>query len=243
MKIMHGFIKKLLSKLPVPYLAILCIGVLARAVLMSSDVKERLFGPTWGYQYNADEETAVFHTETDLKSGKITVQYQLELEYEGIVFYILEIQGLYNINQVELSKSDTSGIKRDVDEQESKFCLALESQQSDKLKNFRINLEELLEGRFGKKYGKKFKVEKFEIQEMQIAEIHYQSSQMNKSEPMYVFVSEEETSTVNEREVIIRSPHAFINLDELNLEESFYTNEEIMTIAEDCADKIKMSLE
>lgn len=243
MEIIQGFLKELLPKLPVPYLTIFCIGGLAGVALTSSGVKERLFGPTWDYQYNADAETAVFHTETDLKSGKLTVQYQLELEYEGMVFYIFEIQGLYNINQVKLSKSDASGIKRDEDVQESKFCLALESQQSDKLKIFKMNFEKLLVERLEKRDGKYFKIERLKIQEAQIAEIHYQSSKMNKSEPMYVLVSEEETSTVNEREVIIRSPHALINLDELNLEESFYTNEEIMMIVEDCADKIKMSLE
>lgn len=230
------FLKEM--KLPYPYLIMSGIVGIAVIILKTPEVKEYLFGPVWDYRYNADAETAVFQTETDLKSGKITVQYRLELEYEGRIFYILELQGLYNINQVKLSKSDTSGIKRDEDGQESKFYLALEAQQSDKLKEFKINFEELLKERLRKKYNEDFKIERFRIQEIQIAEIYYQSLKMNKSKPMYVFVSGEETSTIIEKEDIER-PNASINLDELNLEESFYANEEIMTIVEDCAEKLE----
>lgn len=36
----------------------------------------------------------------------------------------------------------------------------------------------------------------------------------------------------------MRSPNTFIDLDELNLEESFYTNEQIMDIMDDCMKEI-----
>lgn len=63
---------------------------------------------------------------------------------------------------------------------------------------------------------------------------------MNRSLPMYVIVSGEETSTVTKNEVIMRSPDTAINLDELNLEESFYNNEGIKTIVDNCLQKIKL---
>ena len=70
--------------------------------------------------------------------------------------------------------------------------------------------------------------------------IDYQSLNMNRSRPMYVIISGEETSTVKKSEVIMRRPDTSINLDELNLLESFYNNEGIMRIIADCVQEIEL---
>ena len=118
--------------------------------------------------------------------------------------------------------------------------MIVEKQQRDTLDNFETNFKNLLEEYLKKEYKGDFYTERFEIKEIQIAMIDYQSLNMNRSRPMYVIVSGEETSTVKKSEVIMRSPDTSINLDELNLLESFYNNEGIMGIITDCVQEIEL---
>lgn len=54
------------------------------------------------------------------------------MEYRDKVFYIVEIQGLYNINQISLVDADVESNDMDSgdEKQESKFCMIVEKQQS-----------------------------------------------------------------------------------------------------------------
>lgn len=235
-------ILSLLQKLPLPYFVAVIFIVAGTLFLISPKVKEFLYGPEWDYLFDKEADTAVFKTDTKLRSGKITVRTQLELEYGDKVFYILEIQGLYNINQISLIDASAEGNDMDVSDeiQESKFCMIVEKQQRDTLDDFETSFKNLLEEYLKKEYKGDFYTERFEINEIQIAIIDYQSLNMNRSRPMYVIVSGEETSTVKKSEVIMRSPNTSINLDELNLLESFYNNEGIMRIITDCIQEIEL---
>jgi len=235
-------ILSLLQKLPLPYFVAVILIVAGTLFLMSPKVKESLYGPEWDYSFDREAETAGFRTDTKLRSGKITVRTQLELEYGNKVFYILEIQGLYDINQISLVDTDVESNDMDGgdEKQESKFCMIVEKQQRDILDDFETSFKNLLEEYLKEEYKDDFYTERFDISEIQIALIDYQSLNMNRSRQMYVIVSGEETSTVKKSEVIMRSPDTSINLDELNLDKSFYNNEGIMGIIKDCIQEIKL---
>lgn len=232
----------LLQKLPLPYFAAVIFIVAGTLFLMSPNVKEFLYGPEWEYSFDKETDTAVFKTDTKLRSGKITVRTQLELEYRDKVFYILEIQGLYNLNQISLNDASAEGNDMDASDeiQESEFCMIVENQQRDTLDNFETSFRNILEEYLKEEYKGDFYKERLEINEIQIAMIDYQSLNMNRSRPMYVIISGEETSTVKKSEVIMRRPDTSINLDELNLLESFYNNEGIMRIIADCVQEIEL---
>lgn len=232
----------LIQKLPLSYVIMVIVLGLGGFILTSTQTEEFLFGPKWSYLYNKEEETVVFETDTVLKSGKIVVRPQLEFKYKNQTFCILEIQGLYNTNEISLSNvlSDDEGIINE--SHDTKFCLTLEMQQREHLDLFVAYIEKLLEENLKKKYNDYFLAERLEVVERQIAEINYQSLRMNRSKPMYVSVSEDETSTVTKSEVIMRSPSINIDLDEMNFGESFYTNEEVTKILEDCMKEINLDL-
>lgn len=224
-----------ISKLPPPYLIMIFVVGLGGIALTSSRAKEFQFGPEWNYSYEAESGTAVFHTGTELKSGEIIVKAQLEIKYKEKVCYILEVRGLYNTNQIrfqDVRPEETEGSKA------SKFCLTIEKTQRDKLDAFEENFKELLEEHLKDAYQDDFHTVEFELEENLVAEIKYQSIKMNRSESMYISVSGEEVSTVSKKEVTMRSANTFIDLDELNLNKSFYTNEKIMSIMEECVIEI-----
>lgn len=225
---------------PSPYkimIIVICGGI---HFLASPWTKELLYGPEWDYTYDQGAEKAIFETGTELKNGEITVRTQLEFKYGSKVFFILEIEGLYNKNKVNLSDAEINCTDNNDEKQKSRFILIVEEQQRDKLDTFEVRLYNLLREYLEKEYNGDFNADRFDINEKQIAEISYQSINMNRKsiEPMYVLASEEEASTIIKKEVIMRSPHISIDIDELNFDESFYTNEKIMEIIKICIQKV-----
>lgn len=207
---------------------------------MDPEVEDLLYGPEWDYYFNKETEMVVFSTDSVLKSGIITVRLQLEFKYDDVVFYILEIQGLYDINQSVLSSveaKDTDNNKQ----QESKFYMTIEKQQRDNLDIFETSLGEILEENLKDKYTNNFSVEMLEINERQIAEINYQNLDMNRSKTMYVSVSKEGISTITKKEVDMRRPHTSINIDKLDVNGSFYSNNDIAEIIKACTEKINVN--
>lgn len=231
-------VKSWIQKLPLPYVIMVTAVGLGAFILTSSKGKEFLFGPEWECTYEPETEVVVFKTGTKLKSGKIKVRAQLEIKYDGKVYYILEVRGLYNVNEVSLSNNRLEEAGDGKEKQASMFCLTIENGQREKLDTFEERFQELLKERLRDAHQDGFIAEKFELNEKMVAEISYQSEKMNRSKTMYVTASGREISTVNRREVAMRSPNTFIDLDELNLEESFYTNEQIMDIMDDCMKEI-----
>ena len=127
------FILTLMQKLPYPYIVMIIVIFAGTQFLKLPLTKELFFGPEWYYAYDREAEKVIFETDTELKSGEITVRTQLEFKYENKVFFILEIQGLYNKNQVNLSNVENYYADSNDKEQKSRFYLTVEKQQRDKL--------------------------------------------------------------------------------------------------------------
>lgn len=220
-----------------PYVIVLILVLTVVFMSGNSCISERIRDPEWTSVHNVEAETVDFQTNTKLKHGKITVRFQYEFKYKGKIFYILEIQGVYNKNQAQLDKSEPDDLNDNEEEQISRFCLKLEEQQKEKLDAFENQFRDHLE-KYLKQHIKNFSVEDFEMYGVQIAEIFYQTFKMNNSLPMHVFFSDEEIRTIRKEEARIRAGDTFVDLDRLNLNESFYTNEEINAIIEDIEDKL-----
>lgn len=152
-----------LKKLPVPYFAAFIFVAVCFWLATFPQVKVFLFAPEWKYSYDEEAETANFQTVTNLKSGKITVRTQLELEYGDKVFYIIEIQGLYNINEIILTDANAKGNDMDASDETrgTKFCMTVEKQQRDILDDFETKFQTFLEEHLKEEYRGKFCAERF----------------------------------------------------------------------------------
>lgn len=253
------FVKDLSGKIPVVIKVAVSLLVIVSIVITSDKAKVFLYGPEWYYLTDAQEGTVVYKTNTKLKSGMITVRVQFEIRYEDELIYIVEIQGLYNKNRVELYEEESNEKESDgkvsdekesdekennekesnEKEQESRFCLKVEKRQRDNMNNFKKLFQKSLEEDLEWKYGDKVNIQSLEYSEIQVAEIYYQDFDVNKSYMMYIIASGKEVRTVTPNEVIKRKGKVFIDLDKLDLDKSRYSNG-IEEMVVDCASKINL---
>ena len=224
-KALSAFFHGLKEKLPFSVIYAILFVIIMLYVLKLKETNDFLHGPEWICEKNIQSEEVIYKTDTKLKGGEMKISFRLEISYEDVIFYILEIQGLYDINQVSLCQDETEG---------ARFCLIFDNQQKEKLEKFEEQLRCFLEENLEKNEKCNFDSEKLVIVQCQVAEIYYQFLNINRNDQMYVFFSDTEIRTITKKEFLMRCPHNSINIDEINLDESFYTNKKVMGIIADC---------
>lgn len=128
---MVKIIEKVFEILPAPYFCAAAI-VCGLVWFGNSDFYRNHYKiPQWSYMYNENEDAEIdteeLTADIGLESGSIVLTPKIEVRYKGETFFIVNIEGLYNIN------SDSIDNHEDI----SKFCLEIDKQQNEKLKLLR----------------------------------------------------------------------------------------------------------
>lgn len=193
----------------------------------------------WSYNYNEEMELAVFTTDTKLKKSSIIVSPRIEVKYKGKIVYILEIQGLYNINNTDLQIHNSDTKKTGTEAEGTEMHLILEAKQKLCYDKFYEMWEELLQEYWKEKCGEDFKAEDLEIRRQQLVLINYQMLKSNKGDTMYLCISDNEIRNITKNEARLKNKTGEIDLDEINFEESFYTNGKILDLVRKCFNSAK----
>lgn len=202
-------------------------------VLINLDgVRELLFGLEWKYQCNQTTETAVLGTDTELKKGSAIIRVQLEAQYEGKTFYIIEMKEFYDNSETELKNGNGD------EGAGAHFSFVLMKSQRKKLDVLKKKLEKMLKESLERKYKGVFDCDKLEMVEKQLVKISYQKLHRNMGRSMYLSVSEEAVRTIPKKEND-QGKLTSIKLDGLDLSQSFYANLEITNIVTSALEDLK----
>lgn len=229
--------EKALKKYWITILMIFISIVIIVAIMTFPKIGVYVLGIDWTYNYNEETEQAVFKTDTELKNSNIIVSPRIEVKYKGRIVYILEIHGLYNINSAsfQFQKLDTEG-----DENEgTELRLIIETQQMEYYDLFYEEWGNLLQEYWEEEGGEGDGTEDLEIRRQQIAHIDYQMFNSNKSDSMYLCISDNEIRTITKDEARLKSKIREIDLDEINFEESFYVDKTIRDLVGECIQSTK----
>ncbi len=224
---MEKLLEKIFGSLPVPYICAVVI-VWGLVGFGNSDFYRNHYKiPQWSYMYNenkdAEIDTEEMTADIGLQSGKIVLTPKIEVKYKGETFFIVNIEGLYNINSASIENHD------DV----SKFCLEIDKQQNEKLKLLRERFGNLLEEFLDEK--DKGKIDDCTVEYSLLAEITFQNKNANRSRTRFYKITNDEIRMIREEEKVKLGTENSLNLDQIDRNLSIYTNMEVIEILKDCA--------
>lgn len=226
--------EKVLKKFWPFILMILFIIIVIAVIMIFPKIGVYFRGVDWTYTYYKETEQAVFKTDTKLKKANIIVSPRMEVKYKGRIVYILEIQGLYNINNTDFQVQKFDEEEEGNEAEGTKLCLTIEAQQMAYYDIFYEKWKNLLQEYWKEESGEQFELEDLEIRRQQIAYIDYQMPNSNRSNSMYLCISDNEFRTITKDEARLKMKMGEIDLDEINFEESFYVDKTICDLVREC---------
>lgn len=220
-------VEKLLGSLQGPYFWAVVI-VVGLVWFGNSDLYKNHYKiPQWSYTYNENEDAEIdteeLTADIELQSGSIVLTPKIEVEYKGKTIFIVNIEGLYNINSVSIDNHDNI----------SKFCLEIDKQQSEKLKMLRKEFGNLLEEFLDEK--DKDKIDECIVKYSLLAEITFQNKNANKNRTRFYKITSDEIRMIRKEEKEMLGTQYSLNLDQIDRNLSIYINMEVIEIIKDCA--------
>lgn len=187
--------------------------------IKSDYYKENWQIPHWDCQAD-DKGEKIVSTNIKLAGGYIVICPQLIVKYRDQIVYIVNIENLYNINGTEM-----------VDQGNGEFLLEIDVEQKDKLDKITRDFKQILIGQLSANSKESYN-ETIDVYVIKLAKINYQNADANQESEMFIYISATGTRRIIEKEVNLRATHNTIDLDLFGVDQSVYTNEQLMNHVE-----------
>lgn len=182
---------------------------------------------TWSIDesYDLDE----YQTEWNVRNGSLIITNQAVVEYDGEIILLIDIMDYYDTNEATLKNQQENG------EMKSLFDFYAEKSQKEKLESFMQALKELL----WEKMNWTENVRICKIYDHRLLHLDYQNMYVNSAQDVYYLHSDAEIRILLDKDVKWWDTNFSYSLDEFNIEDSLYLNEELSGFVEECVNRIR----
>lgn len=169
--------------------------------------------PNWSKTEN--EKSMRIESDIPLKGGETRICSQVVLKYNGIIFMIINVRGVYCENKVQLIN----------EKEKSYFQWMYSSDAKKRLENFRSTVYKMM-----KEEGEQLAIQQVQFCECQlewIAKVDYQNLKRNKGRKRQLLYSSGMVARIPVKEVQYRDSEYWVNIKDFGKNEDIEHNREL----------------